>query len=83
MATKLKITKTTMNGVRVQIVELKGLKMKYENREAERKDLVCDLNNLMLGMIASGKSVDTDTDLEIVTHALKFIKEGGDSNGRH
>ena len=42
----------------------------------ERDELLGDLNQLMMGMMASGKTTENSTDYSIVERAYKFVKEG-------
>lgn len=42
----------------------------------EKEELLGDLNQLMMGMMASGKTLENSTDLSIVRRAWHFIDEG-------
>lgn len=42
----------------------------------EKEEVLGDLNQLMMGMAASGKTAENSTDYSIVERAYKFVKEG-------
>lgn len=54
---------------------LAELEKAHEAWEKKKKEVLGDLNQLIAGMMASGKTLENSTDLSVVHRAFHFIKE--------
>lgn len=54
---------------------LAELEKAHEAWEKEKREILGDLNQLMAGMMVSGKTLENSTDLSVIHRAFRFIRE--------